>query len=115
MNIPESEMGKGPVIMLNLVKFNNRQHYFEQYIPAFNEVVSRLGIQHVEVFLLSKVIASIVAPEGESWDEIVMIEYPDASAFKTIAESEEYATIAEQHRLAALADLKLLMTRRYEL
>lgn len=115
MNIPETEMGKGPVIMLNLVKFNNRQHYFEQYIPAFNEVVSQLGIQNVKVFLLSKVIANILVPEGENWDEIVMVEYPDASAFKTIAESEEYHTIAEQHRLAALDDLKLFMTRRYEL
>ncbi len=115
MNRPETEMGKGPVLMLNLVKFNNRQHYFEQYIPAFNEVVSRLGIPNVKVFLLSKVIANIVAPGGESWDEIVMVEYPDASAFKTIAESEEYRDIAEQHRLTALADLKLLMTRRYEL
>ncbi len=115
MNIPELEMGKGPVLMLNLVKFNNRQHYFEHYIPAFNEVVSRLGIQGVKVALLSKVIASIIAPENEAWDEIVIVEYPDASAFKTIAESQEYHTIAEAHRLHALADLKLLMTRRYEL
>jgi uncharacterized protein (DUF1330 family) len=115
MNIPESEMGKGPVIMLNLVKFNSRQHYFEQYIPAFNDVVNRLGIQGVKVFLLSKVIANIVAPENENWDEIVMVEYPDAAVFKTISESQEYHTIAEQHRLTALADLKLLMTRRYQL
>ncbi|WP_342644480.1 hypothetical protein [Mucilaginibacter sp. CSA2-8R] len=115
MNIPEAEMGKGPILMLNLLKFNNRQHYFEKYIPAFNEVVSLLGIQGVKVAMVSKVIASIITTEGESWDEVAMIEYPDAAAFKTIAESQEYHTIAEAHRLHALADLKLLMTRRYEL
>jgi hypothetical protein len=35
------------------------------------------------------------------------VEHPDANAFKTIAESQVYHDIAEPHRLAALADLKL--------
>ena len=115
MTLPEFEPGLGPVLMLNLLKFKDRTVYFKQYVPAFNQVVSELGIEGVRVTLLSKVVAAIVAAENESWDEMVLVEYPDADAFKTIAESQVYHVLAEPYRQAALADLKLLMIRKIEL
>ena len=109
--MPEIEAGQGPVLMLNMIKFKDRKIYFEQYIPAFNEVVRTLGIEGVRVRLVSHVLANVIANETEQWDEIVVVEYPGAEAFKTIAESEIYHKIANPLRLAATADLKLLMTR----
>ena len=114
VQLQEFEPGKGPVLMLNLLKFRDKAHYFEQYLPAFQKAVAQLDINGVKVVLASEVIANIVASETDSWDMIVLVEYPDANAFKIIAESEAYHTIAEPHRLAALTDLKLLMTRRSE-
>jgi uncharacterized protein (DUF1330 family) len=115
IKLPDFETGNGPVLMLNLLKFKDKAHYFEQYIPAFNDVVAKLGIGGVKVNLVTNVIANVIASDEDKWDAIAVVEYPDANAFKMIAESEAYHTIAEPHRLAALSDLKLFMTRRDEL
>ncbi|WP_158826638.1 DUF1330 domain-containing protein [Mucilaginibacter lacusdianchii] len=114
ITLPNIEQGHGPVLMLNMIKFKDKKIYFEQYIPAFNQVVEQLGIEGVNVKLVSEVIASIVADEGEQWDEIVLVEYPSAEAFKTIAQSDVYHQMANPLRLAATAELKLLMTRKIE-
>ena len=111
MELPDFKARKGPILMLNLLKFKDRKHYFEQYLPAFNRVITELGIEGVKVALVSKVIANVIADEDESWDEIALVEYPNATAFKIIAESEAYHTIAEPHRIAALTNLKLFMTQ----
>jgi uncharacterized protein (DUF1330 family) len=114
MKLPEFEPSYGPVLMLNMIKYKDREHYMKAYLPAFNRVVSQLGID-VKVVLLSKVIANIIAPENTSWDDIVLVEYPDAAAFKRIAESDLYQEVANPHRLAGTADLQLFMTQRFEL
>jgi uncharacterized protein (DUF1330 family) len=115
IKLQKIEAGQGPVFMLNMLKFKDRKVYFDQYLPVFNQVVGQLGIEGVRVSFTGKVVANIVASENESWDGILMVEYPDANAFKTIAESEEYHDLAEPLRLAALEDLKLFMTQRTSL
>lgn len=115
VTFPDIEEGKGPVLMLNMLKFRDRRLYFEEYIPAFNKVVTQLGITGVKVALVTEVLGNIIADEDEVWDAIAMVEYPSAEAFKTIATSDAYRDIAEQLRLAALNDLKLFMTRRTEI
>ncbi|GAA4308093.1 hypothetical protein GCM10023149_01840 [Mucilaginibacter gynuensis] len=112
ISFPDIEEGKGPVLMLNMLKFRDRQLYFEEYIPAFNKVVSQLGIEGVKVALVTEVLGNIIATEGEVWDAIVMVEYPNAETFKTIAMSAAYHDIAEPLRVAALDELKLFMTRK---
>lgn len=112
--LPDFEPGQGPVLMLNLVKFKDRKIYFEQYLPAFNQVVKQLGIEGVNVKLTSKVVAHIIAEESDQWDEIVLVEYPNAETFKAIAESEVYHQIANPLREAATAVLKLIMTRQID-
>ena len=115
MKIPEIEEVHGPVIMLNMLKFNDRDYYFETYVPAFREVVEKLGIHDVKVRLVCDVTANIVAPQNEAWDAILLVEYPSAQAFKTIAESDAYRHIADPHRLQATANLHLYMTTPIEL
>ncbi|MDJ1482616.1 hypothetical protein QNI16_19100 [Cytophagaceae bacterium YF14B1] len=112
MRLPDFDQVNGPVLMLNMLKFRDKAHYMETYIPAFNQVVSQLGIEGVKVMLMSEVVSNIVASEQDDWDAILLVEYPTAQAFKTIAESEAYHTIAGPQREAALTDLKLFMTQK---
>jgi len=115
MKLPEFEEVQGPVLMLNMLKFKDREYYFETYLPAFRKVTEKLGINDVKVRLLCNVVATILASENEAWDAIALIEYPSAKAFKTIAESDAYRDIANQHRLAATDKLHLYMTTPFEL
>jgi uncharacterized protein (DUF1330 family) len=114
ITFPNIKPGQGPVLMLNMIKFRDKKIYFEQYIPAFNQVVQQLGIDGVSVKLVTEVVANIVAEEDEQWDEIVLVEYPSAEAFKTIAQSDIYHKIANPLREAGTAELKLFMTRNIE-
>jgi uncharacterized protein (DUF1330 family) len=110
VTIPETVQGTGPVLMLNMLKFADRRLYIEEYLPAFNRVMGILGME-AKVNLLSDILGSVVADEGEEWDAILIVEYASAEAFLTVAQSDAYREIAEPLRLAALADLKLYMTR----
>jgi len=115
VKLPGFEEVRGPVVMLNMLKFKDRQYYFETYLPAFRKVTEKLGINDVKLRLACNVEANIVAPETEVWDAILLVEYPSAKAFKTIAESDAYRDIANQHRLAATANVHLYMTTPFEL
>jgi len=114
ITLPNIEPGQEPVLMLNLIRFSDKKIYFEQYIPAFNRVVQQLGIEGVSVKLVSEVVSNIIADEGEQWDEIVLVEYPSAEAFITIAQSDVYRQIADPLRVAGTAELKLFMTRKID-
>ncbi|MFD0792127.1 hypothetical protein ACFQZX_00780 [Mucilaginibacter litoreus] len=115
MKLPEFEEVQGPVLMLNMLKFKDREHYFKTYLPAFRKVTEELGINGVKLRLACNVEANIIAPENEAWEVILLVEYPSAKAFKTIAESDVYQDIANSHRLAATAELNLYMTTPFEL
>lgn len=111
IQFPDIDPGQGPVLMLNLIKFKDKKVYIEKYIPAFGQVVKQLGIEGVNVKFVGEVVANIVADENEYWDEVLLVEYPSAEAFKTIAFSEAYQTIANPYRVAGTQKLKLIMTR----
>lgn len=114
MKLPDFEAIQGPVIMLNMLKFKDRKHYFETYLPAFQKATKELGFNNVKVKLACNIAANLLAPEEKEWDAILLVEYPSAEAFKTIAESEAYHTIANPHRLAATDNLALYMTTQFE-
>ena len=61
--------------------------------------------------MFGEVAANIIAGENEQWDEVVLVEYPSAEAFMTIASSEVYQMTANPLRIAGTAELKLIMTR----
>jgi hypothetical protein len=110
VTLPDTVPGTGPILMLNMLKFADRRLYIEEYLPAFHRVMGMLGLE-AKVNLLSDVLVSVIADEGEGWDAIMLVEYASVEAFRTVAQSDAYRDIAEPLRLAALADLKLYMTR----
>ncbi|QRR02472.1 hypothetical protein [Dyadobacter sandarakinus] len=114
VTLPDTVPGTGPVLMLNMLKFTDRRLYIEEYLPAFHRVMGMLGME-AKVNLLSDVLVSVIADEGEDWDAILLVEYASVEAFLTVAQSDAYRDIAEPLRLAALADLKLYMTRPFAL
>jgi uncharacterized protein (DUF1330 family) len=114
ITIPDTVQGTGPVLMVNMLKFADRRLYIEEYLPAFKRVMELLGME-AKVNLITNVLASVVADEGEDWNAIAIVEYASAEAFITVAQSEVYHEIAEPLRAAATANLKLYMTRRFEL
>ena len=109
-----------PVVMLNLLRYrqaaeyagkepeplSGRDVYHQRYVPAFGKIAALIG--PVQVLFLGAVQAGLVAAPGESWDEIVLVEYPSFETFRAIVESPAYAEQAEPHRLAALADWRLI-------
>jgi uncharacterized protein (DUF1330 family) len=113
--LPEIQQPNEPILMLNMLKFKDRDVYFKQYAPAFDKVIEQLDIKGAKLVLLSNVLANVVADADEQWDAIVLVEYPSAEAFKTMAESKAYQDLAEPYRVAALQDWKLYMTRKSQL
>ena len=114
VTIPDTVPGTGPVLMLNMLKFADRRLYVEEYLPTFQGVMKQLGLE-AKVNLFSDVLASVIADESEDWDAILLVEYADVDASLTVAQSDAYREMAEPLRLAALADMKLYMTRRLSL
>ncbi len=119
--IPEAS----PVVMLNLVRYNERadyggrtdlpacsgqEAYLQRYAPAFNAVAAAEGVTGIQVLYLGSVAAALAAPDGEHWDNIVLVQYPSFAAFRAVTESAKYATDALPHRKAALADWRLIAT-----
>ncbi|AZI26428.1 hypothetical protein EA772_14190 [Pedobacter sp. G11] len=114
VTLPETVPGTGPVLMLNMLKFSDRRLYIEEYLPAFKRVMEILNLD-AKINLISDVLASVVADEGENWDALLMVEYSSFEAFLTVAKSDTYREIAEPLRMAALSELKLYMTRPFAL
>lgn len=116
-----------PVYMLNLLRYkeyadyNNaagpspcsgREIYMHRYVREFNRIAAADG---VKVLFLGSVGISLVAPDGEHWDDVAIVEYPDFPTFRRIVESPEYVMDAEPHRLAALEDWRLIATNKISL
>ena len=61
------------------------------------------------VLFAGRVSASVISPEGEEWDDAVLVEYPSRDAFLKMISSPEYQSAAP-HRTAALLDSRLIAT-----
>jgi hypothetical protein len=117
-------IGDGPVFMLNLLRFRDQAHYgaesqlppctgreayFERYAPAFRKIGGPLGVR---LFWAGRMLAPLVAGDGESWDDVAVVEYPHFGAFQEATQCAQYAAEAAPHRLAALRDWRLIATRK---
>jgi uncharacterized protein (DUF1330 family) len=110
-----------PVFMLNMLRYreraeyagadappcSGREAYHERYRPAFGRVAEGAG---VKVAWLGGVLAKLVAPAGELWDDVAIVEYPSFAAFRRVVENPRYEAEAAPHRKAALADWRLIAT-----
>lgn len=116
-----------PIFMVNLLRYNEqanyggdaglppcsgRDAYFGRYVPAFSELAKGTGIKPLWV---GKVLAGVVGPAGERWDDAAIVEYPSFYAFRTLVDSDAYKAKADPHRAAALADWRLIATSNMDL
>jgi hypothetical protein len=115
-----------PIFMLNLLRYRDRaaydtgrdaapcsgrEAYHQRYAPAFRQ----LATPDIKVFWLGTAVAHMVAPPDEHWHEVAIIEYPSFAAFRQVVDSPQYRSDARPHRLAALADWRLIAMSRLEL
>lgn len=109
-----------PIVMVNLLRFRDAADYgsgpearltgrkaYDRYTRAVMPLLWEVGGQ---VLWRGHVRSSFIAPEGECWDEALLVHYPDRAAFVRMVNSPAYRE-AMTHRTAALADSRLLETR----
>ena len=109
-----------PVVMLNLLKFREKALYplgtgfqdcsgrqaYRRYADTALEQLSAIGGKAI---WMSKAMSSLIAPEGETWDEVLLVRYPSSEAFLAMLQVPEYLA-ATIHREAALEDSRLIAT-----
>ena len=115
-----------PVVMVNLLRYrevadygeraeqgaagaSGRTVYSQAYLPAFSAVAAQEGVE-VAVLFYGRAHATLVGPQAEHWDDVVLVRYPDLAGFRRVVGSPAYARDADHHRLAALADWRLIAT-----
>lgn len=120
-----ARVGDGPVVMVNLLTFREtplypdgfadrkpsaRAAYYEGYAGAFGQIAAQLGIAY-ELVHAGRQLLTLVPPEPESWDDIVIVRYRGLSDLRRITETGDYARLAAPHRLAAIAAWRFISTR----
>jgi uncharacterized protein (DUF1330 family) len=111
-----------PVTMLNLLRFrkqaayppgsahaacSGREAYDQRYGPVALKHLKEMGAQPV---FMARALARVIGPEGEDWDEVLLVRYPTLQAFLTMISKPDYQAAAV-HRTAALEDSRLTATR----
>ncbi len=113
---------QGPIQMVNLLKFRERARYTQEvaepadvsgreaylrYGKAVGQIVQGLGGRIVWSGTPETV---FIGDDGDFWDEIVVVEYPNRDAFLSMISMPEYQT-AHVHREAGLSHQKLIRCR----
>lgn len=109
-----------PIVMLNLLRFRDEADYgpdgprgvpgkkaYAEYSRGVMPLLFEVGGLPL---WMGKARASLIAPEGERWDEVLLVHYPSRRAFLRMVSSRAYAEVM-QHRTAALEDSRLVETR----
>lgn len=109
-----------PVVMLNLLRFRERAAYpagqgepgasgrsaYAAYSREIQPILRRVGGQPL---WRGEAKSAPIAPEGETWDEVLLVSYPSVGAFLEMVTSPDYRAITF-HRTAALEDSRLIAT-----
>lgn len=80
----------GPITMLNLLRFKadgGRERYAE-YLAMADPIVSRLG---AEIIFAGDGLAALAAEEGQAWDAVALVRYPNRQAFADLIDDADYA------------------------
>lgn len=107
-----------PILMLNLLRFRAAADYpphldhaacsgREAYARYSRTAVGKVAEVGGAIQVLAAVHAALIAPEGEQWDEIILVRYPSKEAFLGMLADPEYRA-ATVHRTAALDDSRLI-------
>ena len=111
---------KGPVCMVNLLKFRERAQYedgretdlsgreaYMLYATEMRKLVEGGGGRFI---FGSEVTGLLLGQVEELWDHIGIVEYPEAMSLAKISSSPEFQEI-ERHRTAGLAGQLNITTR----
>ena len=110
---------EGPVVMLNLLKFDKQakdgegsgRDAYERYGDEMARIMAERGIKLLWRGRADSVV--IGDDEADAWDAALLVEYPSRKAFLEMASSKEYEGVGK-HRTSALVDSRLLAcTQRY--
>lgn len=92
----------GPVVMLNLLRFRpdgGRESYQRCAEALRAELNPRYGLQ---VVYLGTGAPALVAEDGQAWDMVVLVRYPDRRTFAAMVRDPEYQAITHLRTEALL-------------
>lgn len=107
-----------PIVMLNLLRFNDVARYpdgqqagsgREAYARYAKVALKKLRDIGATPVFLGAAHATLIGPSDELWHDVLLVRYPSIDAFKSMIEMPDYKE-ATKHRTAALADARLVAT-----
>ncbi len=103
--LSQSDM-KGPVVMLNLLKFEKTEGRgsYASYGEGIRPILERSGAR---VLWQGRCDSVVIGAEADSWDAAILVEYPSRSAFLEMVSQPEYTEVSER-RTRALVDSRLI-------
>lgn len=98
----------GPVVMLNLLRFaeGGIRSYQEYGKVLGTTILPRYG---AEVLYAGTGATALVAEDGQAWDAVVVVRYPDRATFDRMVADPEYLAVAKL-RTEALSEAVLQAT-----
>ena len=107
-----------PIVMVNLLKFREKADYGEGSISCSGheayQKYSKTALRKVkdvgaEPIWIGNAKGCLIAPDGEEWDQVLLVKYPSINAFKEMLKMSDYQE-STVHRSAALEDSRLIAT-----
>jgi uncharacterized protein (DUF1330 family) len=84
----------GPVVMLNLLRFrpDGGRESYQRYAEALGQSINaRHGLS---LEYLGDGGRALVAEDGQAWDMVVLVRYPDRQAFAAMIRDPDYQAVA---------------------
>jgi hypothetical protein len=93
--------GDMPIVMVNLLRFRDRAAYppgssfeectgrqaYKRYMEQAARPIGEVGAKPV---WFSRVLACVIAPVDEHWDQVLLVRYPSADAFMAMIRMPDY-------------------------
>jgi uncharacterized protein (DUF1330 family) len=106
------------IVMINLLRYRDRAVYpsdseadpcsgVEAYQRYGALVLPMLGEVGARILWRGSVQQLVIGPQGEAWDDVLLVQYPSRRAFFTMVSRPDYLQ-AVVHRNAALSDSRLI-------
>ncbi len=112
-----SSSDPGPIVMVNLLRFKERAdgldegisgaEAYARYAEGVAPHLERVGGRLLEAVACEE---GVIGPARSEWDMVALVSYPSREAFLTMTADPDYLEI-HRHRVAALADSRLILSR----
>ncbi len=118
----DESVSNKPVVMLNMLRFREEADYSETGMDSApcsgREAYDRYSKGAIPLLLevggtplwMGEVRSSFIVPDGESWDQVILVYYPSRRSFMRMIRTKAYIEILG-HRAAALLDSRLIETQ----